>query len=373
MTTRGIRVKVKSDHNPLFCSFNLSYEKQVQHSSRREVFNFKDEEAQEAFKVETDDTNKFTEVFENDESFEKQSQKFNRCLNQSVQKCFTKFRIRNTEKETEVDRLLKMKSKLDIFLQSCKCEKSIKQVKVKIDNIEKKIQELSSLRNAKIVENFVQNLKCNGKFSQTGMWKLRKRLHPSKNLDPPIAKMDTKGNLITSPNLIKKLYVDTYVDRLRHREIKPELVDLYHMKNDLWKRRQEILRLKKSPDWTIDDLNKVLKALKNNKSRDPHGFINDIFKPGVIGNNLRNGILYLVNGIKENFFFPAFMQWANVTTIYKSRGSRLCLDSDRGIFVISILKRLIDRMIYNDKYDHIESNMSHSNIGGRRNMNMKET
>ena len=264
-----------------------------------------------------------------------------------------------------------MKSKLDIFLQSCKCEKSIKQVKVKIDNIEKKVQELSSLRNAKIVENFVQNLKCNGKFSQTGMWKLRKRLHPSKNLDPPMAKMDKKGNLITSPNLIKKLYVDTYVDRLRHREIKPELVDLYHMKNDLWKRRQEILRLKKSPDWTIDDLNKVLKALKNNKSRDPHGFINDIFKPGVIGNNLRNGILYLVNGIKENFFFPAFMQWANVTTIYKSRGSRLCLDSDRGIFVISILKRLIDRMIYNDKYDHIESNMSDSNIGGRRNMNIK--
>jgi hypothetical protein len=79
--------------------------------------------------------------------------------------------------------------------------------------------------------------------------------------------------------------------------------------------------------------------LKNNKSRDPQGFINEIFKPGVIGNNLKKGILLLVNGVKDNFHFPFFMQWANITTIYKSKGSRLCLDSDRGIFVINILKK----------------------------------
>ena len=143
------------------------------------------------------------------------------------------------------------------------------------------------------------------------------------------------------------------------------------MKNDLWKRRQDMLKLKKSPDWTISDLDKVLKALKNNKSRDPQGFINDIFKPGVIGKNLRVGILLLVNGVKDNFYFPPFMQWANVTTIFKSKGSRLCLDSDRGIFVINILKRIIDRLIYNDKYEQIDGNMSDSNIGGRRKKNIK--
>ena len=52
-------------------------------------------------------------------------------------------------------------------------------------------------------------------------------------------------------------------------------------------------------------------------------------------------------------------------------GSWLCLDSDRGIFVINILKRIIDRLIYNDKYEQIGRNMSDSNIGGRRKKNIK--
>ena len=49
----------------------------------------------------------------------------------------------------------------------------------------------------------------------------------------------------------------------------------------------------------------------------------------------------------------------------------MCLDSDRGIFVINILKKIIFTLIYDDKYDHIDSNMSDSNIGGRRKKNIK--
>ena len=129
------------------------------------------------------------------------------------------------------------------------------------------------------------------------------------------------------------------------------------MKTDLWRRRQKALISNKSPDWTLKDLNKVLKSLKNNKSRDPHGFLNDIFKPGMAGQNLKMGILHLVNGVKKNFCFPQFLQWANITTIYKSKGSRLSLESDRGIFVISVLKRIMDKLIYNDMYDHIDRNI----------------
>ena len=99
VTTRGTQSKIKSDHNPLFFSFNLSYEKQVKHSNRREVFDFNDKDAQEVFNIETASTTKFTEVFESDEPFEKQTQKFQRCLNQSAQKCFRKIRIRKVKKK----------------------------------------------------------------------------------------------------------------------------------------------------------------------------------------------------------------------------------------------------------------------------------
>ena len=65
------------------------------------------------------------------------------------------------------------------------------------------------------------------------------------------------------------------------------------------------------------------------------------------------------------------MQKANITTIYKSKGSRLSLENDRGIFVINILKMIIDRMVYEDKYEEIDKGMSDYNIGGRRNQNIK--
>ena len=94
-----------------------------------------------------------------------------------------------------------------------------------------KIQKLSSMRNVKIVEDFVKTLDQNGKFSQSGMWKLRKKLHPSKTIDPPMAKVDTKGNLVTAPNLIRKLYLDTYKNRLSHRQMKNEFFRRFSYEN----------------------------------------------------------------------------------------------------------------------------------------------
>ena len=118
VTTSGMRKQCMSDHNPLFSTFNLSYDKQVIHSNRREQFNMKNKECQEAFRLETENTNKFTDVFAKSEPFEVKALKFQRCLKQTVQKCFRKIRVRGNERETEVGKLLKRKSKLNIFLQS---------------------------------------------------------------------------------------------------------------------------------------------------------------------------------------------------------------------------------------------------------------
>ena len=371
VSTRGFKSECKSDHNPLFSSFNLEYETKAKQSNRREIFNLKDEDCQKAFNEETNLTTKFTDVFEKEEPFEKKALKFQRCLKQSIQKCFRKVRIRTVVKESEVCSLMKMKTKLQIFMQNSLCDKSLKRAQKKIYDLEEKITDLSSARNVKIVQDYVQNLQCCGKFSQNGMWKIRKKLHPSKQVDPPMAKKDAKGNVITAPHLLKKLYLDTYKDRLRHRDMKQEFEQVYYLKTELWDRRLEWLRTVKSPNWSADDLEKVLKKMKNDKSRDPHGLINEIFKPGVIGSNLQAGLLYLANGVKENFHYPGYMQWANITTIFKNRGSRFSLDSDRGIFGISILKKIIEQLIYTDKFEHIDKNMSDSNIGGRRKKSIK--
>ena len=81
--------------------------------------------------------------------------------------------------------------------------------------------------------------------------------------------MDTCGQLITSPNLLKDLYLRTYQSRLSHRVIKSEYEDIFNMKTELWDILLDDCKSRKSEPWEMSDLQKVIKNLKTNKTRDP--------------------------------------------------------------------------------------------------------
>ena len=167
------------------------------------------------------------------------------------------------------------------------------------------------------------------------------------------------------------MYIDEYVHRLRHREIKASFETLKGLKEDLWERRFEILSRMKSQDWTTDDVQKVLTKLKGNKCRDPLGFVNELFKPGVCGPDLVEAITLLANGSKNEVTTPSMLKPTNISTIFKNKGSRFDLVNDRGIFNMVVFRRIIDRLIYDDKYECIDKNMSSSNVGGRKGRNIR--
>ena len=123
--------------------------------------------------------------------------------------------------------------------------------------------------------------------------------------------------------------------------------------------------------WNWTDIEKVTKRLKNNQSRDPNGMVNELLKPNIMGQDLKLATLQLMNGIKKNMFFPDFMELANISSIYKNKGSKFDLENDRGIFILPVLRKVFDRLIYEDKYPEIDEKMSDSNIGARRGKNVK--
>ena len=202
------------------------------------------------------------------------------------------------------------------------------------------------------------------------MWKLKNQLMP-KEMDPPMAKFDDKGNLITNPNLLKNLYLEHYAKRLKHRSIKEDYLDNYNKKVKLWQLRFERLKSTRTEKWSINDLKSSLKSLKSNKARDPAGLINELFKPPVIGCDLEKAILNLVNGIKEEYFIPPNLEMSNITTIYKRKGSKHDLENDCGIFGLSVFKKIIDKLIYQEKYPLLDEFMTESNIGARKKRNIK--
>ena len=65
-----------------------------------------------------------------------------------------------------------------------------------------------------------------GVFSQHGLWKLKAKLCKT-SVDPPMAKIDTNGLIVTAPNLLRDLYLRTYCDRLRNRVIKKKNMKIY--------------------------------------------------------------------------------------------------------------------------------------------------
>ena len=78
---------------------------------------------------------------------------------------------------------------------------------------------------------------------------------------------------MTEKSLLEKLYLDTYVERLKPNKIEPELQNLEMLKEYLFRIRYENCKTEKSNTWTKNDLDEALKTLKNKKARDDHGHI----------------------------------------------------------------------------------------------------
>ena len=110
----------------------------------------------------------------------------------------------------------------------------------------------------------------------------------------------------------------------------------------------------KTAAWEMPDLEKVLKNLKTNKTRDPLGLINEIFKPGCMGEGMKQALLYLLNLSKSGQEFSEMMKLANITSIWKKRGSRTELSNDRGIFVLTVFRMIMDRVLYDEYYPSLE-------------------
>jgi hypothetical protein len=90
------------------------------------------------------------------------------------------------------------------------------------------------------------------------------------------------------------------------------------------------------------------------------------------GNDLIEAVMNCMNNIKEQQIFPKCLQGCNVTSLYKNKGSRKNLNNYRGIFRVTILRSILDRLIFNDEYDNIDQKLTDSNVGGRRGRNIRD-
>ena len=301
---------VESDHNPVIMELKLSFS--AIKPERIEVFQFKDKIAQAEFQKLTTDTNDFTDCFKNDFDFEVQAANWRKMLNNYFHKAFKKVRVTNKpiKKGSEVLELIekrKVLKKKDILTEAD--EEEIVRLEALV------AEKCQDTNRQKVVDNFCDLGGNDGNLQHQGIWKIKRKVFPKIKPSLPVGKKNIKNQLITNPEELKKLYLDTFKYRLRHRPVQPGFESLLDDLEELFKERLEMSKNVKTKDWTMEHLDEALKQLKSGKCRDPDGLIRELFKEGVIGEDLKKSMLILFNKIKRTRSFPSFMRKINISAI----------------------------------------------------------
>ena len=108
----------------------------------------------------------------------------------------------------------------------------------------------------------------------------------------------------------------------------------------------------------------MIKNLKKKKSRDLHGYSNELIQGG--GDDLELAIVKLMNNIKTQQQCPDCLEPCNITSLFKNKGKKNDLNNHRGVFRVTVLRNILDKLIFTDEYENLDRQLTDSNVGGRK-------
>ena len=73
-----------------------------------------------------------------------------------------------------------------------------------------------------------------GGLGQAKIWNLKKKLFPKNGEEPPSARLNKVGELVTDKEALEALYLETYTERLQPNQKSPEYEDLISLKEYLF-------------------------------------------------------------------------------------------------------------------------------------------
>ena len=346
------------DSDPATTTLQLNLNVVHEKPTKVEMFNFRDKAGQEIFKKNTSETKEFSECFMSKKPVHLQAQDWIGVLAAQCSIAFPKIRIR--KKNVKCSDASKLIDKRNILLK-----KEIVDSK-EVDKLTKQIASILEEEGRSKAYRFKQYCDKDRTLNLTEMWKLKKKLWSKKKSALPVAKRNFQGKHVTAPADLRKLLLKEYQERLRKRPNRNIFQKSKRIRRKLIQMKLKLSEQTKSDPFQMSDLDQVLNNLKSGKSRDPLGILREVFKPSNIGTDLKESLLQMYNKIKEEGVVPDFMCRATKTTIPK-KGPRTEPTNERGIFLVNSVRGILMRMLFNSESNMIDSNMSDSNIGGRKN------
>ena len=307
----------------------------------------------------TTSTDRFTKCFDSDEKFHVQFKKWQRLLQKALHTNFRKNRMKEKDKKksTKLDDLISRKTEI----------------------MKKKYHDSNDVELIEIIENEI-SMECKEREWQklnrilgdledgdtnTNIWKEMKKAFPTKVKPLPTGVRNIENKVITNPDEKKVVILEHFKHRMRERPVKQEVEDIIHVKKNLFENRLKLAKGVRSPAFTLNELENTLKNLKSGNSRDPEHLITDIFKEDAMGDNLKLSVLIIMNKMKDETSIPDCVRTANKTMLHKKK-DKLDLKNWRGIFVTSVLRTILMKLIHERAYEKVAPNMTDSQIGAVR-------
>ena len=80
----------------------------------------------------------------------------------------------------------------------------------------------------------------------------------------------------------------------------------------------------------------------------------------------------MFNRVRRSQTYPSIFFPSTITSIWKKKGEQSNINNDRGIFNVTKIRSILDKLLYNDIYDVVDVNMSNSNIGAQKSRNIRD-
>ena len=148
-----------------------------------------------------------------------------------IKKCFRKIRIKKQKTNPiffEKENIRSQISELESEENICENLDELLTLDEKYEAVIEKISNICAMKNKKIVDEYLGKTEDTLEgYNQIKTWNMVKKMAPKNTMDPPAAKKDSKGNLVTDKAELEELYLNTYIERLKPNPVKEDLEDIF--------------------------------------------------------------------------------------------------------------------------------------------------
>ena len=244
--------------------------------------------------------------------------------------------------------------------KSMKRKKLLEQRKLLLD--EYMLDEMK-MKKKNSVDRIIEDIKKDGGVDSETFWKVRARILGKKE-EHRYAIRDVDGSLKENPDEIKRVYQQFYDDllngRLKNITDNPEreehvriMIEAMEMLNSITPK----------PALELEDVEKMRKALKNNKAGDKRGWKNEYLKSE--STEMGKSLHKIFSAVTEMQNPPKEWEEVKIKSVAK-KAPHTEMKNKRGLFLTSVVGKAFERIIKERNDESIWEGMSEMQTGGKK-------